>query len=241
LDSFGVFVFMLLIAPTSSVVPIRDVLAERRVYLPFLGLILVVLEGMRRLQFQQAVGVGSVVLLVSTVLTYQRSEVWSSPLTLWQDSVDKSPGKVRPRFQLAFAQYQSGDCAAANVSFGAASRLGPADYLLFVDWGNSLDCAGREDEAIQAYAQGIHVNDGRAEAYVGLSAIYGKQRKFAEALNVLAKAEQIDPGIAQIYVNRGGIYELQGNPAAAIKEYQHAAAVDPVNRASHAALRRLGQ
>jgi hypothetical protein len=51
LASFGVFVFLLLIAPTASVIPIRDVFAERRVYLPFLGLIFIALELLRRLPF----------------------------------------------------------------------------------------------------------------------------------------------------------------------------------------------
>ncbi len=240
LACFGVFVFLLLIAPTSSVVPIRDVLAERRVYLPFLGLILIVLEPLRRLRFEQAVGVGAAVVVVCTYLTYQRSDVWSTPLTLWQDSVAKSPNKVRPRFQLAFAQYQLGDCAAANENFGAASRLDTPDYRLLVDWANALDCAGREDDAVQAFARAIHLNDGAAEAYVGLSAVYGKQRKLQEALNVLGRAEAIDPNIPQIYINRGGVFELQGNPAAAIKEYRHALAIDPANQAAHKALARLG-
>ncbi len=242
LASFGVFVFLLLIAPTSTVIPIRDVLAERRVYLPFLGLILVVLEPLRRLQFAQAVGACAAALLASTVLTYQRSDVWSSPLTLWQDSVAKSPNKVRPRFQLAFAQhFQLGDCAAAVGNYEAASRLEAPDYLLLVDWANALDCAGKEDDAVQVFARAINLNDGRPEAFVGLSAIYGKQRKLQEALNVLSRAEALDPGIAQIYVNRGGIYELQGNHVAAISEYRRAVAVDPANRSAREALRRLGQ
>ncbi len=107
LACFGVLVFLLLIAPTSSVIPIRDVLAERRVYLPFLGLILIALEFLRRLSFPQAVGTCSAALLACAFLTYQRSEVWSSPLTLWQDSVAKSPRKMRPRFHLAFERTRS--------------------------------------------------------------------------------------------------------------------------------------
>jgi len=241
LASFGVFVFLLLLAPTSSVIPIRDVLAERRVYLPFIGLILIVLEPLRRLQFQQAVGACAAGLLASTVLTYQRSDVWSTPLTLWQDSVAKSPGKVRPRFQLAFAQYQLGECAVAVGNFEAAARLEPPDYLLFVDWANALDCAGRENDAITEFARAIHLNDGRAEAYIGLSAVYGKQHRTEEALNVLARAEAVDPNIAQIYVNRGGVYALLGNNAAAIKEFQRALAVDPANHPAREALRRMGQ
>ena len=241
LASFGIFVFLLLLAPTSSVIPIRDVLAERRVYLPFIGLILIALEFLRRLKFQQAVTVGAVVLAISTVLTYQRSDVWSTPLTLWQDSVAKSPAKVRPRFQLAFAQFQLGDCAAAAGNYDAAASMEPPDYLLLVDWGNALDCAGRENDALQAYARAVNLYDGRAEAYVGLSAVYGKQNRTKEALNVLARAEVIDPSIAQIYLNRGGIFEIRGDPSAAAREYRHALSVDPANRTAREALRRLGQ
>jgi tetratricopeptide (TPR) repeat protein len=241
LASFGVFVFLLLIAPTSSVIPIRDVLAERRVYLPFLGLILIVLEPLRRLQFPQAVGVSAAALAAATVLTYQRSDVWSTPLSLWQDSAAKSPGKVRPRFQLAFAQYQLGNCAVAAGIYEAASHIEAPDYLLLIDWANALDCAGQENQAVTEFSRAIHLDDTRAEAYVGLSAIYGKLRMTQEALNVLARAEEADPGIAQIYVNRGGVYEILENVAAAENEYRRALSVDPANRSAREALRRLGQ
>lgn len=241
LASFGVFVFLLLIAPTSSIIPIRDVLAERRVYLPFLGLILIALELLRRLQFPQAVGTGSAVLLAATVLTYQRSDVWSTPLTLWQDSVAKSPHKMRPLFHLAFTEYQAGDCAKAAQDFQAASRLDTPDYRLLVDWANALDCAGREEEAATEFMAATRLYPQSAEAWVGLSSVYGKQNKLDQALEVLARAEALDPLIPQIYVNRGGVYELQGNRAAAAKEYRRALALDPANRLAAAGLGRVGR
>jgi hypothetical protein len=40
LASFGIFAFLLLLAPTSSFIPAQDAFAEHRLYLPFLGLIL---------------------------------------------------------------------------------------------------------------------------------------------------------------------------------------------------------
>ena len=241
LASFGVFVFLLLIAPTSSVIPIRDVLAERRLYLPFLGLILIAMELLRRLPFPQAVGASAAVLFASAILTYQRSDVWAGPLTLWQDSVAKSPRKMRPRFHLAFTEFQMGDCAKAAQDYEAASRLDAPDYRLLVDWANALDCAGREEEAAREFTAATQLYPQLAEAWVGLSAVYGKQNKLEEALNVLAQAEAIDAEIVQIYVNRGGVYQLQGNNAAAIAEYQHALAIDPSNRSAREALRRLGR
>lgn len=241
LASFGVFVFLLLIAPTSSVVPIRDVLAERRLYLPFLGLILIVLEFLRRLQFSQAVGAATAAILACTLLTYRRSDVWSTPLSLWQDSVAQSPHKTRPLFQLAFTQYQMGDCAPAAANFEAASRFEIPEYRLLVDWANALDCAGREDEAATQFNRAIQMYGQMAEAYVGLSAVQGKQHKFDEALQALAQAEALDPGIAQIYVNRGGVYEMRGDRPSAITQYKQALALDPANRVAREALRRLGR
>jgi protein O-mannosyl-transferase len=241
LASFGVFVFLLLIAPTSSVVPIRDVLAERRVYLPFVGLILIVVEFLRRMEYRQMMGTVAAILAVCTVLTYQRSEVWSTSLALWKDTVEKSPRKMRPRFQLAFAQYQGGQCPVAAQNFEASSRLDVPDYRLYVDWGNALDCAGRENDAANAYNSAIQIHPEMAEAYVGLSAVYGKQRKFDEALKTLATAQAIDPNIAQIYLNRGGVYELQGDRSSAIQQYQQALRTEPSNRTAREALRRLGR
>ncbi|HVO99186.1 MAG TPA: tetratricopeptide repeat protein [Bryobacteraceae bacterium] len=239
LASFGVFVFLLLIAPTSSVIPIRDVVAERRAYLPFLGLVLIVLEVLRQLELRQMIGVAAAVLTACTALTYQRSEVWSSSLALWTDSVSKSPRKMRPMFHLAFAQYQAGDCAIAVHNFEAASRLDPPDYRLLVDWANALDCAGREDDAAEQFKAAIRLSPGLVEAYVGLSAVYGKQRKLDEALQALETAQTIDPNVFQIYVNRGGVYELLGNTAGARREYQHALQLDPSNSAALGALQRL--
>lgn len=239
LASFGVFFFLLLISPTSSVVPIRDVLAERRVYLPLLGLILILLELLRRFELREAIAVCTAALALCGVLTYQRSEVWSSASTLWADAASKSPHKARPRFQLAFAQYQAGQCSLAAGNFEAASRLDAPDYRLFVDWANALDCVGLEQEAARKFNTAIAYAPGLAEAYVGLGAVYAKQHKLEEALQVLDTAQTIDPGIAQIYVNRGGVYELLGNPARAVEEYRRALRIDKSNRTAREALKRL--
>ena len=42
--SYGILVFLMLLAPTSSFVPIKDALVERRLYLPSIGLLLVLAD-----------------------------------------------------------------------------------------------------------------------------------------------------------------------------------------------------
>ncbi len=192
LAAFGVFMFLLLLAPTSSFVPIKDVLAEHRLYLPFLGLVLVCLEFLRRMQPRHVMWAGAAALGVCAILTYQRSEVWQSPLTLWQDTVAKSPYKYRPRFQLAFAQYENSRCQEAAQSYEAASRLGPADDQLLVDWGLALDCAGQWNEAIEKLRQAALYRD-TAHVHSQIAKVYASHGKMQEALVELAQAEKIDP------------------------------------------------
>jgi protein O-mannosyl-transferase len=91
--SFGWFVFLLLLAPTSSFVPIRDVLVERRVYLPSLGLLLITAEVLRRVNIPRPAY--ALPLLVFAAMTYQRNQLWAEPLALWRDAAEKSPRKWR--------------------------------------------------------------------------------------------------------------------------------------------------
>jgi tetratricopeptide (TPR) repeat protein len=239
LAAFGVLVFLLLIAPTSSVVPIRDVMAERRLYLPFLGLALISLEALRRLKVSAAIGTAVAVLTLCGTLTYQRSEVWASPLALWQDTATKSPRKVRPRFQLAFAYYEQGQCPQAAENFERAAQLGPPDVPLLVDWALALDCAGRPEDAIVRLKQAGLIED-TAHIHAQIGMIYGKQGRMPEALEALAEAEKLDPRFEMTYVYRGNVFEVMGDRAAAGREYKRALEVNPGNSVALQALGRLG-
>ena len=107
--------FLLLLAPTSSFVPIADPMAERRLYLPILGLLLVVAEFLSRWKVKRGSLVATLagILVLAGFLTYSRNGVWTSDTALWEDSVSKSPMKSRPQFQLAFAYYAQGRCSEA--------------------------------------------------------------------------------------------------------------------------------
>jgi protein O-mannosyl-transferase len=239
LAAFGVFIFLLLLAPTSSFIPIHDVLAEHRVYLPFLGLALICCEFLRRVNFPQAVGIGAAALVACCVLTYQRNQVWASPMALWQDTVNKSPNKYRPWFQLAYQlQYEENRCADAVRSYEMAARLGPVDDTLLIDWGLALDCAGRANEAIEKLRQAAAIKN-TAHVHTQIAMVYAKQREYPEALAELTHAQEIDGSYDMTYVYRGQIYEIAGDRAAAAREYRRALEFDPRNQVARDALERV--
>jgi tetratricopeptide (TPR) repeat protein len=92
----GAFVLLL---PTSSFIPLGDLVAERRVYLPLVSVALAI--GVVLAKAPRPVGI--VILLVGAGLSVQRSLVFGTEESLWRDTVEKSPDKVRPKLQLARA------------------------------------------------------------------------------------------------------------------------------------------
>ena len=103
LFSFGLLVFVLVLLPTSSVIPIKDALAERRMYIAIIGLILAVIAILDRYQLDPVVlKVGTIAVLgLAAILTFQRSQVWGDDSVFWRDVLKKDPGNKRAHIDLA--------------------------------------------------------------------------------------------------------------------------------------------
>ncbi|MBZ5601234.1 MAG: tetratricopeptide repeat protein [Acidobacteriia bacterium] len=238
LASFGVFAFLLLISPVASFVPIKDVMSERRLYLPMIGVLLVCCEALRRLSFSRIVQIGAVAAVICSFLTYKRSEVWASPVTLWGDAVMKSPNKYRPNFQLAYALFERQQCAPAEKYYEIASHMKEADNELLADWALALDCVGREDDAIDKLKQALVYKD-TAHLHSEIARVYMRKRQWEDALRELAIAEKRDPRYDMTYVYRGNIYHMLGDKFAAVTELQRALKLNPDNPIAQAALAQI--
>jgi tetratricopeptide (TPR) repeat protein len=240
LAAFGLLAALLLFAPTSSFVPIRDPLAERRLYLPFLGLLLVAFEGVRRIRWSvpALAGAGLAVTAVLAAATYQRAGVWGDPLALWTDAVAKSPRKARPHFQYAFALFERGRCPEAVKAFEETAKLQPPAYDLLIDWGLALACAGQDDAALAKFREAVQLEP-QAHGYAMIAMLLLRKRDVAGALAELDAADRVQPGsdIAAFY--RGAAYEMQGDAAQAVAAYRRAVQSNPRNQPAQEALARL--
>ena len=237
LAAFGWFGFLLLLSPTSSVVPIRDVIVERRVYLPFICLLLITVDFLRRWRPSPALmaAVFVLVLAVSAVASYQRNHVWSTALAFWTDAAEKSPRNPRAQFQLAYAQWKGGNCQAAVVNYEKVAKLQKPDDRLLVDWALALECVDKPDEAVAKLRQAAALAPSALiQAQIGM--IYGKRNRQEEALAALALAEQIDPAFEMTYVYRANILAARGDLAGAVAGYRRALAINPRNDVAQSAL-----
>src|SRR5581483_6456427 len=242
LAAYGFFVYLLLMAPTSSFVPIADPFVERRLYLPFIGLLFITVDLLRRWRVEKRalIGACAAVLIVESVLTYQRNELWGNDVAMWQDASDKSPHKQRPRFQLARVLYGDERYDEAIKAYAQAAAIAPPDDSLLVDWGLALDAAGQPNAAIEKIQQAIDLKPA-AHAYTQLAMVYGKHGDYDKALLALDAAQKRRPTYDMIYYYRGSVYAHQGNYAGAIAQYQVGLGLNPRNNVIREALERLRQ
>jgi tetratricopeptide (TPR) repeat protein len=228
LSGYGYFVFLLLLSPTSSILPIQDPIADRRMYFPILGLILIAIDLLRRLKVEPKVlATAAAALLVAAALaTHARAEVWSDPILLWQDTAIKSPNKIRAHFQLAFAYSEQGRSDLAVAEFQKTAELQPPTADLLYDWGLAYNALHQPELALAKLRQSAALAS-TPQVFTQIAMVYAGQRRWAEALDALSVAERLDPNFAVTYVFRGKVYLNSNRPAEAVEQYRRALAIDP--------------
>jgi Flp pilus assembly protein TadD len=230
LASYGYFVFLALMAPTSSILPIKDPIAERRLYFAIIGLLLIVVDVLSRLRVERKVlEIGAAAVVLAAMLgTHARAEVWSNAESLWKDTVAKSPDKWRPHSQLAYAYYSDQRYDLAVQEYQKAAALHPADADLLLDWGLSYNGLNRTDDALEKMEQAAVIKPS-AHVLSQIGMIDGEAKRWNDALQALGAAERLDPSFVDTYVYRGIVYYQTGQFLNAVQEYQHALTIDPGN------------
>ena len=240
--SYGFFVALIFFLPTSSIMPIRDLAAERRLYLPMIGLLLIVAGFVVRLDVaeRRVAGALAAVVLLCGVLTWNRNFVWSSPVALWSDAVEKSPEKARAHFGLAAAQYTAHRYADAVRQYEQIKDTEfQRDGMFYSNWALALEGAGRLNEAIEKGRHAVALSPG-APTYSHLARFLAEDGDWVQALDMLDKAEKAAPTYQPLYIYRGNIFMQTGRRELACTAFQKAWALDPADLSASKGLNALG-
>jgi tetratricopeptide (TPR) repeat protein len=230
LASYGFFAFLILLAPTSSILPIKDPVAERRLYFAMLGLLLIVVDVLARVKVDRKalVAGGLALVLLAAVVTHARAEVWSDPVAIWEDTARKSPGAWRPHFQLGFAYFSAQRCQAALPEFEKAAALHPADPDILLDWGLTYDCLNQPEKAVYKLEQSAVLHP-TAHVLSQIGMVYGKLGNWPEALTALAAAQKLDPNYPDTYVYLAKVHIKTNQWLNAYQDDRRALDLDPTN------------
>jgi hypothetical protein len=242
LACFGLLMFLIWLAPTSSVVPINDALVERRMYLALLGLILIAadLAGRLRLPRHASSSAIAALLLVLTAFCYSRNQQWGQPERLFAAAALESTGNPRPYATLTDILIAEGRCAVAIPYLERADRLFPDDYLIQLNWGRALECMGRPGDAMRRLRRAATIRP-TSKAYELIGLLYGELRMTGDAGIALRQAVALDPASAPAHRALALWYESVYNFTAAETEYRRSLAVDRNDRDTLVSLARVRQ
>ena len=181
---------LIFLAPTSSLLPIDDLAADRRMYLaaPCFAAALALFWPALKPRYLMALAG-----LLAT-LSFARTLVFQTEESLWRDTVAASPAKVRPRIQLARAvapaeaiavlanlpaegrvsaergraYLELGRPAEALREFGIALAALPGDPRALANRGTALAALGQSDAARQDFARALALDPCLYPALVNL-------------------------------------------------------------------------
>ena len=201
--------FFLLLAPSSSVVPITtEIAAERRVYLALAAVcvfVVVACVALYRRVASRAVpqtrvaALAAGVCIVLALVTFSRSSTYASSLSLWRDTVRKAPTNPRAYHNLA-----------AELIRQDEPRLAEAETL---------------------YRRAVALDSTYVEAYTGLATIAINLNDQARAESLLTRVLALDPGNADATQVLGRMYLRGGEPARALPYLEQYASAFPGDNA----------
>ena len=172
---------LLLIAPSSSILPAADLAADRRMYLPMIAFC--ACAGLLFESVDRRIIAGMLVVLTGISIRY--SLLWQSPEALWSEAVRLAPDAIRPRLQLARALPPD----------QALEKLTGDDPVILTERGRILMDAHRPGDALKEFGKVLaaHPNDATAisNRAVALAALGAKEAAILE----LKRALKIDPNL----------------------------------------------
>jgi tetratricopeptide (TPR) repeat protein len=244
---FAAACFFLLLAPTSSIVPVAEQpIAENRMYLPLAALIALgvtslscVLRGSAqpagsgrnaasgRSRARTLITAGCLVVGALAGLTLLRNAGYRTPVALWSDTVANRPQNWRAQFNQGVALLDGGRAADAARSFERAIALRPAEAKVHYSLGNALLELERLPDAIGCFREAVRLRPDYAKAWDGIGTALLRMGNGTEAIVHFERALQLEPRSVGTLQALGNAFFQTNQPARAIPYYMRALEIDP--------------
>jgi tetratricopeptide (TPR) repeat protein len=221
--------FFLVLAPSSSVVPVAtQTVAEHRMYLPLAAVVVLAAAGLFRLLGLRAALLGCSALAVAFGwITMRRNVDYRSEFSIWSDTARKCPDNARAHSNLGSLWLKQGHLAEAMSSFTKALQLQPDYASAHFNLGVALAGAGRPADAVPHFEAAVRIEPDFADAHIDLGIALIRLGRAAEALEHYQVALRLQPASPDAHVDLGLALMQLDRPAEAIEHYEMALRLQP--------------
>ncbi|MFT7463854.1 MAG: Tfp pilus assembly protein PilF [Pseudohongiellaceae bacterium] len=243
----GAWVFLLL-APSSSVVPIwTEVAAERRMSLPLAAVIAVVVMASAALwrrwsgdrlvengvaQPSRVAGLTALCLglaAVSAGATHERSALYNDQVALWSHTVEHQSGSAMAHAQLGRSLFLQGRFRDAVASYEQSLVLDPSDSGAQINLGNCLLELGDIPGALACYDGALALAPGHAPAHQNKGLALARAGDKPGAMVCFRQALEVDDGFSDARANLASLLLGQGDFGEAAEHLEQLLNGDPAH------------
>jgi tetratricopeptide (TPR) repeat protein len=244
--AFVVACFFLVLAPTSSVLPIiTEPMAERRLYLPLASLATLAAVGATLVLGRRGPLVAGGLAVALGLLTMRRNADYLTERGLWSATVAAMPENPRAHYSLALALIATHETAAAEEHFQRALALQPNYVGAHQGYATLLASLGRPTEAATEYRAVLRTQPHDFVAHLNLGTIAFEAGDLGTAAKHFEHALRARPDSAEAHNDLGCVLYAQGDWPAARAQAEEAIRLQPNSAQAHHnfgnALNRLGR
>lgn len=258
LVAFTIAFFTINIALLLQLIPVGSaIMADRYAYIPSIGFFIFIAWGFFRLtekyptQKNALKGLLVIYLIFLTVLSVQRTKIWHDSITLWDDTLKKSPKAVVAWNNRGSTKDRDKDHKGAIEDFTRAILFKPDYKHAFYNRGTARKDLAKEtgdtsllNLAMNDFNTAIEIDGDFVEAYHNRAMTQENMASFVRdtvrrkklmlaALNDYNKTLEIDDSYENAIVNRGVIKGKLAMLDAAIADFNLAIEKDPKNASAY--------
>jgi len=218
LASFAMLWFFICLAPVLNLIPLRNIMAFRYLYLPVFGfcfLFSLAILNLPRLDIplvskdflkKLAKNITTIILISYFVLTMVKNLSWFDNVVLWSEMADIYPDSPNVHSNLGASFKQYGLLDKAINEYKIALSLDPTHVPDYNSLGFCYYQKGLFDQAMKEFKRALALDPGFLHAYLNLGLVLKTKGLYEESIKCSQQLLRIDPNFVQAYNNLGVTY-----------------------------------
>lgn len=206
--------FFLLLAPTSSFIPVADLIFEHRMYLPLAAVVALVIVGSFIVTLKLAESIATwrdtktissvaiwATIMVLIGLTILRNDEYNSEITLWQRAIEVSPLSARAHYDLGTVLLRSHQLEEAAAHLQRATEIRPTYPEAYYNLGNVRLAQNQPGTAAASFRQTLLLTPNDWQAHNNLGVALLRSGQVAAAVAQFRETLQLNPQCLSAQVN----------------------------------------
>jgi len=211
LTAFGISWFFITLSVESSIIPIRDIIVEHRLYLPSIGFFIAAVLSVEYFfsNVRLKIALMLVIVLVLSISTYNRNTIWKDPQALWEDVIAKSPNNARAYNNLGVELKNKGEYDKAIEQLEKSLKADKNYTSVYFNLGDVQYRLGNYEDAVVYLKKALTLKLNqqlRLDVLNKLGRTYSATGQAGSAIDAFKEAIKVYPAAVAPYNNLGVQY-----------------------------------